>query len=64
MSFTPPNFHLQYQDDGKGFDVANPENHKGLGMQNIESRLNMCGASITYESSIEKGVKASITKIA
>lgn len=60
ISTQPPAFKFHYQDDGKGFDVASLQERKGLGTQNIESRLDMCGAAITYESSIGQGVKAII----
>lgn len=57
-----PNFSITYQDNGKGFDLARLKERKGLGTQNIESRLKMCGASIDYQSEIGKGVLVKITK--
>lgn len=59
---TEPVLTMIYQDNGKGFEVDQLEKSKGLGTQNIESRLKMCGAQIVYESSIGQGLKATITK--
>lgn len=51
-------FNINYQDNGKGFDLTAMQAKRGLGTQNIESRLKMSNASIRYESSIGNGVKA------
>lgn len=48
---------VEYLDYGKGFDSRDLKNKKGLGMKNIESRLNMIEASFRYESSPGKGLK-------
>lgn len=64
VNIQPPHFQITYKDDGKGFDPVKLKESKGLGTQNIESRLNMSGADIIYESAIGKGVKAYITKTA
>ncbi|MEL6943156.1 MAG: histidine kinase [Bacteroidota bacterium] len=61
ISTNPPNFSIHYQDDGVGFEVEKLEERKGLGTQNIESRLKMCNADIIYDSAIGKGVKVNIT---
>ncbi len=53
-------FNIDYQDDGKGFDMSVAKKRKGLGTQNIESRLKMSNAEIHYDSAIGKGVKATI----
>ncbi len=54
----PGQWALDYQDDGKGFDVQKIEEKKGLGLKNIDSRLHMIGATIRYESAPGEGVKA------
>ncbi|MCI4667288.1 MAG: histidine kinase [Bacteroidia bacterium] len=64
LETSPPNFQISYQDNGKGVDVKKLKESKGMGTLNIESRLNMCGANIDYESEIGKGFKAIITKTA
>ncbi len=51
---------LFYKDDGKGFDASNIRKKKGLGLKNIDSRLNMVKASIEYDSKIGEGVKVSV----
>ncbi len=51
---------LVYQDNGKGFDIEQLSQKKGLGMKNIESRLNMIQAEYNYVSSIGKGMQMNI----
>jgi two-component system NarL family sensor kinase len=48
---------LEYLDDGEGFDLNNLEIKRGLGMKNIESRLNMIQATFKYDSAPGKGMK-------
>ncbi|MEE1944892.1 histidine kinase [Pedobacter sp. KR3-3] len=59
LSFKPSDTTLQigYTDDGKGFDVAILNERKGIGMQNIVSRLQMVDAVYTLETSPGKGFK-------
>jgi signal transduction histidine kinase len=45
----------KYNDDGKGFEINNPENKKGLGMKNIASRINFLNGKIKIKSEINKG---------
>ncbi|WP_310557152.1 histidine kinase [Flavobacterium sp.] len=47
---------LIYSDNGVGFDIQKMENQKGLGMKNIESRIDFLNAVMTIESSFNKGV--------
>ncbi len=51
---------IRYEDDGKGFDSNMVMKNKGLGMNNVESRLKMIGGNWTYESSPGNGMKAKI----
>ena len=53
----PTAIKLEYQDNGKGFDISNFNNKKGLGMKNIESRLKMIKATFQYDSSPGKGME-------
>jgi signal transduction histidine kinase len=46
-----------YTDNGKGFSVDNLENKKGLGMKNIESRINFINGNMTVQSDINEGIK-------
>lgn len=47
---------LVYRDNGKGFSAAEKTGKKGLGMQNIESRMRMIGAAYQLESEPGKGI--------
>jgi signal transduction histidine kinase len=51
---------LTYQDNGIGFDISLMEAKRGLGMKNIESRLQMINAQCQYDSLPGKGVKVII----
>jgi signal transduction histidine kinase len=57
ISFTQDKYNkiLNYSDDGIGFDVLSIKNKKGLGMKNIESRINFLGADLKIESELNKG---------
>lgn len=54
---TNENLSIEYQDNGKGFDVAILEEQHGIGMQNIKSRLQMIDATYTLESKPSQGFK-------
>lgn len=41
---------IQYRDKGAGYDPGDQKNKKGMGMQNIESRLNMVNANYTVKT--------------
>jgi len=63
LAISLSDFKIDYQDDGKGFDMSVVKAKKGLGTQNIESRLNMSNAQIRYETAVGEGVKAFIRKV-
>lgn len=44
-----------YNDNGKGFDTQSLETKKGLGMKNIQSRINFLKGSMTIDSKVNKG---------
>lgn len=52
---------LTYQDNGNGFDKDEFKEKKGLGMQNIESRLKLINAQWKLFSAIGEGVKVTIS---
>lgn len=52
---------LKYKDDGKGMDIEDLHQLKGLGFKNIDSRLSLLGATIAYESSPNNGFQAYVT---
>ncbi|WP_306351123.1 sensor histidine kinase [Flavobacterium sp. '19STA2R22 D10 B1'] len=49
-----------YKDNGIGFDTSSIEFSRGLGMKNIESRIDYMDAKIGVTSSINNGVKISM----
>jgi signal transduction histidine kinase len=51
---------LKYQDNGEGFDTTKMETKRGLGMKNIESRLQMIKADHVYNSTVGKGTQITI----
>ncbi len=46
-----------YTDDGVGFNTNLGNQKRGIGMQNIESRINFLGGTINVQSEINKGVR-------
>ena len=52
---------LRYRDDGRGFDPQNPAHQKGLGLQNLRSRLRMIGGEMDLEAAPGQGVKVHLT---
>lgn len=48
-------FKLTYQDNGSGFDVSKIAEKSGIGLQNIESRVNILNGKLTVESKINSG---------
>jgi two-component system, NarL family, sensor kinase len=46
-----------YSDNGLGFDSTNQNIKKGLGMRNIESRIEFLNGSYTLEAQINKGIQ-------
>jgi len=58
FSLIDDDLHICYQDNGQGFDMQVLEQCSGMGMQNIQSRLQMINAS--YEINTAKGEGFSI----
>ena len=50
---------ITYRDNGKGFDIE-ALTKRGLGLKNIESRVNMIHGKLTYIPTVEKGVEVVI----
>jgi signal transduction histidine kinase len=48
---------LRYVDNGKGFNLENFKNKKGLGLKNIESRVNFLNGKFKINSAIDQGVQ-------
>lgn len=51
---------INYYDNGTGFDIEKLKERSGIGMQNIQSRLQMINALYKIETSIGAGFKISI----
>lgn len=51
---------LEINDNGQGFDLEQVK-ESGLGLRNIESRINMIDGKLDYFSEIDKGTTAKIT---
>jgi signal transduction histidine kinase len=45
-----------YTDNGIGFDLKKMENHKGLGMKNISSRIAVLEGSLSIDSQMDNGI--------
>jgi signal transduction histidine kinase len=46
-----------YADNGIGFDISSEKNQKGLGMKNIEGRINFITGTMKITSNINKGTQ-------
>ena len=55
------NLFLNYKDDGIGFDTDTVEQKKGLGMKNIESRVEILKGELIIKSALNNGINVSIT---
>ena len=51
---------FNYSDNGIGFDSNLVEHKKGLGMKNIESRVELLNANLEIHSKINKGIQVTI----
>ncbi len=60
MQFSDQEFVISVTDDGKGFDINDPNFKHGVGLKNIESRALLLPAIFTFESETGKGTRACI----
>jgi two-component system NarL family sensor kinase len=51
---------MTIEDNGKGFDVADTENSKGLGLKNIRSRIEFLQGDVDFSSTIGQGTLLAI----
>lgn len=51
---------IDYSDNGKGFDIKLLASNRGIGMQNIKSRLQMINATYNIETALNNGFKINI----
>ena len=52
--------HFKYSDDGIGFDLKRSKFQKGLGMKNIESRVELLNGTLKIESKVKSGATFTI----
>lgn len=57
---TPEKIILHYQDDGQGFDPQISANQRGLGTQNIQSRVQMIEGNIDLKSAPGQGIRVQL----
>ena len=55
-----PTCKVVVKDDGVGFDSKKKENKKGLGMKNIESRVEILQGKYKIETAVNEGFKITI----
>ncbi|GAA0723345.1 hypothetical protein GCM10009430_26680 [Aquimarina litoralis] len=52
---------IKYSDNGTGFDVESVNKNKGIGLKNIESRVDILDGELSYDSKIGKGATFNIS---
>ncbi|WP_027392731.1 sensor histidine kinase [Aquimarina latercula] len=52
---------IEYSDDGKGFDIQSININKGIGLKNIESRVEILNGILSYQSEIGNGAMFTIS---
>lgn len=57
---SPEKLILHYRDDGQGFAPQAFDNRRGMGMQNIQSRLQMIGGQMDLQSAPGQGVQVQL----
>jgi signal transduction histidine kinase len=55
LNYKDGDIYIQYEDDGVGFDLASLK-RKGMGLENIESRIKYLKGQISMESDKHDGV--------
>jgi signal transduction histidine kinase len=48
------------EDNGVGFDTKNQENFEGIGLKNIQSRINYIHGKVYFDSYLTKGTTVNI----
>ncbi|SEK28313.1 Histidine kinase-, DNA gyrase B-, and HSP90-like ATPase [Aquimarina amphilecti] len=52
---------IEYSDDGKGFDIQSIHKNKGIGLKNIESRVEILNGILSYQSEVGNGATFTIS---
>ncbi len=61
LELNSSNLLLKYSDDGIGFNTKSLKHKKGLGIKNIESRVELLNGTLTVKSKPKKGIHVLIT---
>ncbi|WP_413668688.1 ATP-binding protein [Mucilaginibacter sp. Mucisp86] len=51
---------LTIEDNGRGFDTTNPDIFKGMGLNNLRSRINFLKGKVEFDSQLNRGTLVSI----
>lgn len=51
---------LTIEDNGKGFDTTNPDIFKGMGLNNLRSRINFLKGKAEFDSQVNRGTLVSV----
>jgi len=54
------NISLTIEDNGKGFDATQPEIYRGMGLNNLQSRINFLKGKVELDSQVGKGTLVSV----
>ncbi|HEY9195258.1 MAG TPA: sensor histidine kinase, partial [Mucilaginibacter sp.] len=54
------NISLTIEDNGRGFDTTDPETQKGMGLNNLQSRINFLNGKVEIDSEVGKGTLVSV----
>ncbi|QEC77346.1 tetratricopeptide repeat-containing sensor histidine kinase [Mucilaginibacter ginsenosidivorax] len=54
------NISLTIEDNGLGFDAANPEAYSGMGLNNLRSRINFLKGKVELDSQVGRGTLVSV----
>jgi signal transduction histidine kinase len=54
------NISVTIEDNGKGFDTSHTENFQGMGLSNIQTRIEYLKGTVEWDSSLEKGTLVAI----
>jgi two-component system NarL family sensor kinase len=54
------NISLTIEDNGKGFDTSQPEIYRGMGLKNLQSRINFLKGKVELDSQVGKGTLVSV----
>jgi len=57
---TDQSISLTIEDNGKGFDITNPDVFKGMGLNNLRSRINFLNGKVELDSQLNRGTLVSV----